>query len=115
MPHFVIDCSDDVLTIQTEEFVIEQVHVTAHASGLFEENDIKVRVRPFSKYAVGNRKTSFIHVFADIMEGRTTEQKAQLSNAVVRRLTSLFPDVAYIAMNVRDFEQATYCNRGMVD
>ncbi len=111
MPHFVIDCSDSILNVHNEQTINEHIHQVASASGLFEESDIKVRVNAFSQYLVGNKKVDFIHVFANIMEGRTTEQKAALSNSVVRQLSEMFPNVANIAMNVRDFEKATYCNK----
>jgi 5-carboxymethyl-2-hydroxymuconate isomerase len=114
MPHFVVDCSDSILLIQDENIINEQIHMVAHSSGLFEESDIKVRVNPFKTYTVGNIKEDFIHVFSNIMEGRTTEQKAMLSKLIVKKLTEMFPKVRNIAMNVRDFEKATYCNKNMV-
>ena len=111
MPHFVIDCSQELLDQQPEMEILTHVHEVAVASGLFDPGDIKVRLRPNSSYFVGGSlETRFIHVFADIMEGRSTEQKAALSKAVVEQLKALFPDVPFIAMNVRDFEKATYAN-----
>ncbi|NMP17711.1 5-carboxymethyl-2-hydroxymuconate Delta-isomerase [Thalassotalea sp. Y01] len=114
MPHFVMDCSDDVLNLHDEEFIIEQIHLAANASGLFDESDIKVRLNPFKIYAVGNKRESFIHVFAHIMQGRTTEHRANLSRLLVSRLTTLFPDTPNIAMNISEFEKPTYCNRAML-
>jgi len=114
MPHFVVDCSEDVLLIHHENNINEQIHKVAHSSGLFEESDIKVRVNPFKTYLVGNKRQDFIHVFSNIMEGRSTEQKAMLSKHVVEKLTDMFPSVDNIAMNVRDFEKATYCNKAMI-
>jgi len=109
-----MDCSESVLNLYNEEFIIEQVHLVVNTTGLFKESDIKVRLNPFQKYAVGNKREDFIHVFAHIMQGRTTEQKANLSKVVVTKLISLFPEVPNIAMNVSDFEKATYCNRTMI-
>lgn len=114
MPHFVVDCAAEVLDTQSEEEVIAQVHQVANASALFKEHDIKVRVNPYTTYSVGNQREPFIHVFSSIMQGRTTEQKAALSRAVVQKLTEMFPDVKFIAMNVDDFEAATYCNRNQL-
>ena len=114
MPHFVIDCSESILDSHSEEQIIEQVHIVADSTKLFHEGDIKVRVNPFKKYAVGNKRENFIHVFANIMEGRSTEQKAGLSKKVVQKLTSMFPHISKIAMNVRDFEKATYYNLDML-
>ena len=63
---------------------------------------------------MGNKRESFIYIFAHIMQGRTTEQKANLSEQIVNKLVDLFPDVPNIAMNISDFEKATYCNRAML-
>lgn len=114
MPHFIMDCSQSVLALHQEEAIIEQIHLIAHATGLFDEGDIKVRINPYQIYSVGNKRDDFIHVFAHIMQGRTTAQKAHLSKQVVAMLVDLFPNVANVAMNVSDFEKATYCNRAMV-
>ena len=115
MPHFVIDCSENILTLQEPEKLIHNVHRSACNSELFDETDIKVRLNPFKdNYLVGGRKQDFTHVFANIMEGRTTEQKANLSKQIVRQLKTLFPTVSFIAINIRDFEKATYCNKTMV-
>jgi len=90
MPHFVMDCSESVLKSHDEEFIIEQIHLVA------------------------NKREDFIHVFAHIMQGRTTEQKANLSQQVVSKLVILFPGIPNIAINISDFEKATYCNRAML-
>lgn len=114
MPHFIVHCSNDVLDGISEEKLNEELHAVANGSGLFEENDIKVRVQPFATYIVGNQKQSFIHVFASIMQGRTQEQRADLSKAIVSKLVELFPHIQNIAMNVDEFEKATYCNKALL-
>ena len=114
MPHFVIDCSPAVLTLQPAETLIREVHDTAESTGLFGPGDIKVRVNVYALYSVGRTNGDFIHVFGYIMEGRTTEQKQDLSKRIIRNLTAMFPQVPVISMNVTDFEKATYCNRTMI-
>lgn len=114
MPHFVVDCSQSILQSQTEEKIIERVHHAANSTNLFDEDDIKVRVNPFTIYSVGNKREAFIHVFASIMEGRSIEQKADLSRLIVSELVSMFPHVPNVAINVAEFERATYCNRAML-
>lgn len=114
MPHFVVDCSQDILQRRTEGQIIEHVHRAACSTGLFDEDDIKVRVNPFETYSVGNKRADFMHVFASIMEGRSIEQRANLSRLVVGELVSMFPDVANIAMNIAEFDKATYCHRAML-
>ncbi len=115
MPHFVIDCSQHILELKDPNLIVSEVHSAANNTGLFEESDIKVRLNPFKNhYLVGGKQGDFIHVFANIMEGRSTEQKANLSKQIVVTLKALFPQIPFIAVNVRDFEKSTYCNKSMV-
>ena len=114
MPHFVLDCSESVLEIHPEEQIIQQVHNVANSTQLFNEGDINVRVNIYKQYLVGNKKEDFIRVFANIMEGRSVEQKADLSKKVVQMLATMFPNVPNIGMSVSEFEKATYCNRNMI-
>ena len=102
MPHFVVDCSHGVLEIHNEESIIARLHRVASSSGLFEESDIKVRIRPFRIYAVGGGREDFIHTFAWIMRGRSVEQRAALSKAIVNELAEMFPLLPRIAANIAD-------------
>lgn len=114
MPHFVIDCSEDIVVMKSPEEIMQNVYNTAESTQLFDKGDIKVRINPFKHYNIGNSKDDFIHIFANIMEGRTTSQKAKLSKAVVTELKKMFPNVPIISINIRDFEKATYCNKSMI-
>jgi 5-carboxymethyl-2-hydroxymuconate isomerase len=114
MPHFVIDCSKNIINMQSPEVIIQKVYNTAESTELFKKGDIKVRINPFEYYTVGNSQDDFIHVFANIMEGRTTAQKKDLSECIIKELKLMFPDVPIISINIRDFEKASYCNKAMV-
>ena len=114
MPHFVIDCSEQVIKLKSPQEIIQIVYNTAELTGLFLPEEIKVRINPFQYYTTGNTSDNFIHVFANIMQGRNTEQKANLSRQIVSELKTMFPQVPIISINIRDFEKATYCNKEMV-
>ena len=114
MPHFILDCSESILEKQKPRKVIEAVFETAFSTGLFDRDDIKVRLNPYKYSLVQSGEADFIHVFGNIMEGRTEEQKAKLSYAIVATLNTLFPEVPIISMNIRDFEMASYCNKSMI-
>lgn len=115
MPHFIIDCSEGILKTHSMEEIIEQVHTSAVSTELFNEHDVKVRVVPFKNYSTGDKKVDFIHVFANIMQGRSIEQKLNLSQTIVKNLTLMFPLVPNIGTNVIEFEKTTYFNRNMLD
>jgi len=44
MPHFIIDCSEDILKLHSIDEIIKQVNSSAISTELFYKNDIKVRV-----------------------------------------------------------------------
>ncbi|MEP1033508.1 5-carboxymethyl-2-hydroxymuconate isomerase [Ekhidna sp.] len=112
MPHFLLHTTTDTIALEQEERFLQAIHEEAVASGLFAEKDIKVRMDRYEKSMVGGKVNApFVHVFGYIMQGRTTEMKAVLSKSIVARLTDMLPDIQAIAMNVDDFEAATYCNR----
>ena len=114
MPHFVIDCSENIIAIKTPQEIIQKVYDTAESTHLFDKADIKVRINPFEYYSIGNTKDDFIHIFANIMEGRTISQKKNLSKRITVELKLMFPEVPIISINIRDFEKETYCNKSMV-
>ncbi|OAD44911.1 5-carboxymethyl-2-hydroxymuconate Delta-isomerase [Polaribacter atrinae] len=114
MPHFILDCSENILELREPRKILEAVFETAFSTGLFDRDDIKVRLNPFKHSLVQSESADFIHVFGNIMEGRTGEQKSDLSYAIVATLTTLFPKVPVISMNIRDFEANTYCNKSMI-
>ena len=115
MPHFIIDCSENILKSHSEDEIIKQVHISAVSTELFHKSDIKVRINIFKKYSTGDEKEDFIHVFANIMEDRTIEQKSNLSKTIVKDLSLMFPSVPNIGTNVIEFERVTYFNKNMLD
>lgn len=102
------------MDLKSPEEIIQKVYDTAESTKLFDKGDIKVRINPFKYYNIGNTKSDFIHVFANIMEGRNTAQKSNLSKRIIGELKLMFPNVPITSMNIRDFEKATYCNKSMV-
>ena len=115
MPHFIIDCSPDILKQKSPDEIMEAVYDIAESTGLFAADDIKVRIRPFEYFRLGKTKKDFIHIFGNIMEGRSTEQKANLSRKIIERLNQIFPDISILSINIREFEKATYCNKALIN
>jgi 5-carboxymethyl-2-hydroxymuconate isomerase len=115
MPHFIIDCSESVIQQKSPDEIMQAVYDVAEGSGLFAENDIKVRLRPYQYFKLGKNKKDFIHIFGNIMEGRSAEQKANLSKKIIERLNEMFPDISILSINIREFEKATYSNKALID
>jgi 5-carboxymethyl-2-hydroxymuconate isomerase len=106
------------LSLANPDELMHAVFAAAESTGLFASTGlggIKVRLHPYRHFANVDAHEHFVHVFANIMEGRTREQKKALSEKVVRAIKRLLPAVDLISMNIRDFEKATYCNLTMIE
>jgi 5-carboxymethyl-2-hydroxymuconate isomerase len=114
MPHFIIDCSENIIQQKSPDEIMQAVYEVAEATGIFAANDIKVRLRPYQYFKLGEGKKDFIHIFGNIMEGRNTEQKANLARKIMERLNEMFPDISILSMNIREFENATYSNKALI-
>ncbi|HEX5733954.1 MAG TPA: 5-carboxymethyl-2-hydroxymuconate Delta-isomerase [Blastocatellia bacterium] len=115
MPHFIIECSENITRQRSPDEIMQAVYDVAEATGLFAANDIKVRLRPYRYFKLGTDKKDFIHIFGNIMEGRSAEQKANLSKKIIERLNEMFPDISILSINIREFEKATYSNKALID
>jgi len=114
MPHFIIDCSENVIRMRSADEIMQEVFDAALSTDLFIASEIKIRINPFSYYNNGNSLDDFIHVFSYIMEGRNTDQKSKLSKAIVTKLNEILPEVPVISINIKDFEKANYFNKTMI-
>jgi 5-carboxymethyl-2-hydroxymuconate isomerase len=114
MPHFIIDCSESIIQQKSPDEIMQTVYDAAESTGLFADNDIKVRLQPYAYYKLGKDKKDFIHIFGNIMEGRTTEQKANLSKQIIVQLNNLFPNISILSINISEFEKATYSNKALI-
>ena len=94
---------------------MKTVYDAAESTGLFAKNDIKVRLRPFEHFMLGEDKSDFIHIFGYIMEGRSTEQKSGLSRLIISRVSALQIDTSFLSINISDFEAATYSNKSLIN
>jgi len=114
MPHFIIDCSENIFEQKSPEEIMQAVYDAAEAVELFAVNDIKVRLRPFQYFKLGAGKKDFIHIFGYVMEGRSIEQKANLSRKIIDRLNKMLPDISILSINISEFEKATYSNKALI-
>jgi 5-carboxymethyl-2-hydroxymuconate isomerase len=115
MPHFIIECSEDILSVKKPGEIMEAVYEVADATGLFAKNDIKVRLTPYTHYKLGELKKDFIHIFGYIMEGRSITERSGLSTKIIERLNEMFPGISFLSMNIMEFEMATYSNKSLIN
>lgn len=108
MPHFIIECNKEVVTKVDGKTLVKEVFYIALVSELFSKSDIKVRLKAYDESLVAGKEHDFIHVWGFIREGRTDDQKQQLSESIVLRLKELFSEVFVISANIQELDENSY-------
>lgn len=77
MPHFIIEYSANLDESLDVDALIDAVHVSAMATGLFPLGGVRIRALRAAHYAVADRHpdNAFIHMTALIGSGRTLETR----------------------------------------
>lgn len=116
MPHIIIETSESLIEKHDPQALCDAVHQAAVDTGIFAESPggIKVRLNAFKYYNNNFTKDDFLHVFANIMEGRTPMQKANLSLGITKALKDNCPEVEIISTQIIDIDKASYSNKAMV-
>ena len=106
MPHCIIEHSPNI----SPDGLMHVVFNGALHSQLFlpDGADIKVRAIAYKNFKLGDGKTSFVHVVAKILAGRTEVQKHSLSQAIVHKLSGLGHQDISITVEVVDMERQSY-------
>lgn len=47
MPHFIIDCSENIISKKSPSKIMQNVYSTEESTNLFDKGDIKVRINPY--------------------------------------------------------------------
>ncbi len=113
MPHVVIEYSDNVKSEIVRGHIVVLAHKVMNESGLFNAADIKTRAHAASHFSIGERcgQGSFVHVTVSILEGRSLEQRAALSEALGDALAQKLGHVDQLTVEVREMLRATYRKR----
>lgn len=113
MPHAVVEYSDNLSQSVYDSQLTAAVHDVMIQCGLFNTNDIKTRSYATSDWLTGTSTKSggFVHVTISLMEGRTLEQKQELTQAMFETLSHALPNVQSLTVDIRDMTRETYRKR----
>ena len=110
MPHALLEYSSNLSDAIREKHLTKTVHNTMITSGLFEAKNIKTRSHATDDFYVGAdmENGSFLHIGIAILEGRSTEQKQHLSEALINAVQPLLPQANSITIEIRDMDKISY-------
>ncbi len=91
MPHFTIEYSSNLDPDIDLSAIVDAVHQSAVDSGLFKIGGIRVRTlrHEIYKIANGNPENAFIHIRANILEGRPVPDRERLGNSLIVAIDKL--------------------------
>ena len=109
MPHLMVEYGGLNLPADT----LNILHRTLLLSGLFEEEDLKIRLCPYAAdtYLVGGSDgAAFVHLSLLLLEGRSESAKTELSRALGSAVAALTEGdvLIQISVDLRDMARATY-------
>jgi 5-carboxymethyl-2-hydroxymuconate isomerase len=108
MPHCIIEYSKGIEPIVDVSTLVSVVYQGALSSALFTPEDIKCRAIPYAHYHSGGDRVDFIHVVLKILQGRDTQQKADLSSHVLTALELLPLTNISLTVEVVDIVTSSY-------
>jgi 5-carboxymethyl-2-hydroxymuconate isomerase len=108
MPHFVVSISKPLPDGVDKDVVLNRLFTCASQSKLFEDKDIKIRVKSFDCFSVGGALLPFIHVEVRLLSGRSERMKKSLSESVLSVMKSLLRIKASLSVEIIDIDRASY-------
>lgn len=110
MPHVIIEYSANVRHMAEFAEITQIAHKIMIQSGLFSAADIKTRSYVTENFLVGEKgnEGSFVHVTVYLLEGRTTLQKQNLSEALRDAVQLPLKNVDQLSIDIRELAKDTY-------
>jgi len=110
LPHCIIEYSKNLES--RAAVLMRGVYDASVKSGFFSEKGIKVRAIPYDHALVGGVESVFVHVTARIFAGRSTEQKAQLSELIMSEIQQVGVESCSLTVEVVDIDNQSYAKFG---
>lgn len=107
MPHCLIEYSQN-LNQQSVQNLLEAVFDGIEQSGLFERSHIRVRAMAFADFLLARPNEAFVHVTIRLHQGRSPEQRKQLSSKVLQALLKLGFNNTSITVETVEMDTASY-------
>jgi len=110
MPNLVLEYSntaDERLNVQG---LLEDLHRVTLNCGLFDADSVKSRSLRSHNWLIGDAGDSvdFIHISFELLDGRTAEQKRELSRQLMTVLQDQASHVHSLTVNIRDMDKECF-------
>ncbi|NOH70811.1 5-carboxymethyl-2-hydroxymuconate Delta-isomerase [Vibrio pectenicida] len=110
MPNLVMEYSHSVEKVVDVKNLLKSLHQVALSCGLFDAESVKSRSFSCQDWLIGDagNNVDFIHVSFDLLDGRTKQQKQQLSCQLMATLQAQAGEVHSLTINIRDMDRECF-------
>ncbi|GAK86726.1 5-carboxymethyl-2-hydroxymuconate delta-isomerase [Vibrio ponticus] len=90
--------------------LLEDLHHAALQSALFDTPSLKSRARRYHDWLIGEEADSvdFIHVTFELLDGRSADQKRELSRLLMSVLQQQASHIRSLTINIRDMDRECF-------
>lgn len=108
MPHIVVEYAEPLAKEYDLNELCRAVCEAAISTEVFPvADDIKVRAIPATHWYRPGKEQMFAHAMVRLLSGRTTEQKATVTNAILRAIEHAMPKLKTITVDINDIDRET--------
>jgi 5-carboxymethyl-2-hydroxymuconate isomerase len=108
VPHIIVEYSKQPVSDTQVIAILDTIHHSIAESGLFKADQIKSRAYAFDKFTNAGGSEPYIHIQARIKAGRDVDNKKQLSDTILKGLSTLNIPVSVITVEIIDMERESY-------
>lgn len=110
MPNLVMEYSNSVDDRVNVQGLLEDLHHIALNCGLFDVGAVKSRALRCHHWLIGDEADSvdFIHISFELLDGRTAEQKRDLSRQLMAVLQTQASHIRSLTVNIRDMDKECF-------
>ncbi|GAL15095.1 5-carboxymethyl-2-hydroxymuconate delta-isomerase [Vibrio astriarenae] len=110
MPNLIMEYTNTVEEQVNVQGLLEDLHRVAIDSGLFDVTSIKSRALRCHHWLIGEDEddSDFIHITFELLDGRTEEQKRELSRGLMVVLAEQASHIKSLTINIRDMDRSCF-------
>ncbi len=108
MPHCIIEYTRNIEKDIDLDKLIDVAFESVDQSGLFDRTAIKARAIGYDHFKSGQDRNDYIHISVKILAGRTTEQKKQLSDHMIKVIHPHIGNTKSLTVEIIDMDADSY-------
>ncbi|WP_413285663.1 5-carboxymethyl-2-hydroxymuconate Delta-isomerase [Vibrio sp. MA40-2] len=110
MPSIVLEYTSSVEEKVNIQGLLDSIHQVALECGLFHAADVKSRALRCHQWLIGEYDDSedFIHITLELLSGRSTDQKKDLSKGLIAVLSEHAGMIKSLSVNIRDMDREIF-------